>query len=348
MAPKAAAALPDPMGLQDILVECPVAGCSVRTRVGPEQDDHIRTHLCAASGEKLVYHVRHHSDLYWHKVLPGYASLRIPRFLVHMLTGTGRGVRRHLEQPKPLRARFMKQIGDCWWLLPDPGKMKKVPKREEDLPPLVEKGFVWTAWWIHPVLMPQAWWQPHPVRGELYDEKPPSHVGFDFNESVIPKPDGWLATYRDLTPDHLPALRELERGIQDFCVNNLHVDLAQVQIWSHSPVSEAYSTLHIKVHYRHPQDERYLGRSVLLGDLIYNLEHFGDPFGVARVQDFWLGHQFILTLRRYAKEIYHEDSDVHQFVCGCSECEVAGDLLSVPDASCDPSAQSEDASFGQA
>ena len=96
------------------------------------------------------------------------------------------------------------------------------------------------------------------------------------------KPEGWLYTYRELRPEHLPALRELERGIVDFCENNLGVDMRQVQIWTHCPVSEAYSTLHIKVHYRRPQDDRYLGRSVLLGELIDSLEQFGNPFGKQR------------------------------------------------------------------
>eukprot|EP00658_Telonema_sp_P-2_P068791 TRINITY_DN5776_c0_g2_i2.p1 TRINITY_DN5776_c0_g2~~TRINITY_DN5776_c0_g2_i2.p1 ORF type:complete len:330 (+),score=64.43 TRINITY_DN5776_c0_g2_i2:155-1144(+) len=288
----------EPTSLQDILVPCPVHGCNVRTKVGKVQDDHIRTHLCQSAGEKLVYHVRHHSDLYLHKIVPGYASLSVPRFLVHMLTGTGRGVRKHVSQPTALRERFMRQIGECWWMLPDPGKMKKVPKREEDLAMAVEDGFVWTAWWIHPELMAQSWWQDEPVRGPIYDEPPPTAVGFDFSESSVSKPDGWLYTYRELTTEHLPMLRELEAGITSFCQDNLGVDMQQVQIWTHNPVSEAYSTLHIKVHYKRPQDDRYLGRSILLCDLMRNLECFGDAFGPARIQDFWLGHQFILTLRR--------------------------------------------------
>ena len=323
-------ALPDPLGLRDVLVPCPVRGCDVRTRVGVEQDVHIRTHLCASSNEKLLYHVRHHSNLYLHRLVPSFARLNVPRFLVNILTGTGRGVRRHVDQPRELRERFMRQIGDCWFMLPDPGKMKSVPKREEQLDELKNDGFVWTAWWIHPELLAQAWWQDEPVPGNLYAEPPPSEVGFDFNESSVPKPEGWLYTYRELTADHLPALYELRAGIETFCVDNLGVDMQRVQIWTHCPVSEAYSTLHIKVcalmcinksgpingalqvHYQRPQDERYLGRSVLLDQLIENLELSGDPFGVPRVQDYWLGDQFVRTMKQVVQEVYHEEQDVSE------------------------------------
>lgn len=85
-------------------------------------------------------------------------------------------------------------------------------------------------------------------------------------------------------------------------------------------VSEAYSILHIKVHYLRPQDDRYLGRSIQLDDCISNLKLFGNAFGPPRMQDYWGGHQIILTIRNYCDETVEveldqteEDKEVHIF-----------------------------------
>ena len=67
-----------------------------------------------------------------------------------------------------------------------------------------------------------------------------------------------------------------------------------------------------QVHYERPQDERYLGRSVLLDQLIENLELCGDPFGAPRVQDYWLGDQFVRTMKQVVHEVYHEEQDVSE------------------------------------
>eukprot|EP00656_Telonema_subtile_P040496 TRINITY_DN45564_c0_g1_i1.p1 TRINITY_DN45564_c0_g1~~TRINITY_DN45564_c0_g1_i1.p1 ORF type:complete len:314 (-),score=71.16 TRINITY_DN45564_c0_g1_i1:21-962(-) len=45
-------------------------------------------------------------------------------------------------------------IGD-WLLIPNP-RMKCLPKAE-DLPDMLERGFVYTAWWVHPDLQARPW-----------------------------------------------------------------------------------------------------------------------------------------------------------------------------------------------
>lgn len=80
---------------RQIKVPCPVYGCDVwATNV--DMDEHIRTHLCQvehtdrlraslpnmlgvlqSSGEKHLYHMQHHSDLYLDKLKPGCRHTRI-------------------------------------------------------------------------------------------------------------------------------------------------------------------------------------------------------------------------------------------------------------------------------
>jgi len=293
-----------------IRVPCPIHGCEY-WGTNHEMDDHIRTHLCQSSGEKHLYHMRHHSDLYHDKILPGYRQLQVPRFLVHILNGDGKGVKKHVNQPPELRRKFMRQIGE-FFVVPDPGKMKRVPRTEADIIAATRDGFVFTAWHIHPELMAQGWWHAVPLKGALYEE-PPETFPFDFNESRVPKPDGWLATFRDLRPGHIRMLEEFREGVYQFVEETTGVCREDLEVWTHTPVSEAYSTFHIKVHYLRPQDERYLGRSILLDDCINNLKRYGDAFGPPAMQDYWGGHQIILTLRRYCVESHDPETDIHNF-----------------------------------
>lgn len=62
-----------------------------------------------------------------------------------MVPGEGKGVKKHLAQPPEVRRMFMRQIED-FFVLPDPGKMKRVPRTLDDLRTATRDGFVFTAW----------------------------------------------------------------------------------------------------------------------------------------------------------------------------------------------------------
>lgn len=114
--------------------------------------------------------------------------------------------------------------------------MKNVPRTLEDLEAAAKDGFVFTSWWIHPELQPQAWWQEHPVRGHLYEESA-EVIPFDFNESNIKKPAGWLATFRDLRPEHVPELELFRDGMYAFIEEVTGVQKQDLEVWTHTPGS---------------------------------------------------------------------------------------------------------------
>jgi len=51
----------------------------------------------------------------------------------------------------------------------------------------------------------------------------------------------------------------------------------------------------------------------LLDDCIKNLKQFGDPFGPAKMMDYWGGHQIYLGLKQTCEEHYDSANDMHIF-----------------------------------
>jgi len=118
-------------------------------------------------------------------------------------------------------------------------------------------------------------------------ERDPNDVGCgnpgDFQFSNVPKPEGYLHTYRDLHKEHVVMLKQLQEGVRGF-LRGLFDDSflcnSDISAGFHYPVRTQYSTLHLQVRINSGSVCREDGRGVGIGSLIGNLQ--ADPLTYVR------------------------------------------------------------------
>ncbi|CAJ1343177.1 unnamed protein product [Effrenium voratum] len=163
------------------------------------------------------------------------------------------------------------------------------------------RGFRLIAWWIHPELQTGSVFFAHGGSGPgdgpcaqrrlLYEEDCPEEDSTFDNECVVRLSEfaTYLMTWRDLRPEHLPELRQLQADVMQHLEEIYGVqehELADYDLQFHtttamrSPLFGAergqYMTLHLQIGVRHCWTLSCMSRHMALGEVIKMLEQGGD------------------------------------------------------------------------
>jgi hypothetical protein len=174
-------------------------------------------------------------------------------------------------------SRQAARVGQDWILRPS-------YKMGTDILPnlkfLQRHGFHYIAFWVHDKFKRNPFW--NNTDNKVFEGV--RYAGPKGGFTDVPYPEHYLHSPLDLTPDHIPVLKELLTCGRRYLADLFNINGNDIAVFAHIPNQRDDCTLHVHFRYKpslmksiYEGIRRRNGRTVLLTELIRNLEQLEEP-----------------------------------------------------------------------